>query len=92
MGMKVRTYVDAENFLKNTQVELELNEAANSLLLGVCLRLIRYPERGKTPPCLKMVEDENGPVLASMMTPPHKLVALPGWIRLLPIGVSLYPA
>jgi predicted GNAT family acetyltransferase len=74
MGMKVRTYVDAENFLRNTQVGLESNEAANSLMLGVCLRLIRYPERVKTPPCLKTVEDEKGLVLASMMTPPHKLV------------------
>ena len=74
MGMKVSTYVDAENFLKNTQVELELNEVANSLILGVCLRLIRYPERVKTPPCLKTVEDENGLVLASMMNPPYKLV------------------
>ena len=74
VGMKVRTYVDAESFLRNTQEELESNEAANSLMLGVCLRLIRYPERVKTPPCLKTVEDENGLVLAAMMTPPHKLV------------------
>lgn len=72
--MKVRTCVDAENFLGNTQVELELNEAANNLILGVCLRLIRYPERVRTPLCLKTIEDENSLVLASMMTPPHKLV------------------
>lgn len=72
--MKVTTYVDAESFLRNTQVALESNEVANSLMLGVCLRLIRYPERVKTPPCLKSVEDENGLVLAAMMTPPHKLV------------------
>lgn len=53
---------------------LELNEAANSLMLGVCLRLVRHPERMQTPPCLKTVEDEKGLVLAAMMTPPHKLV------------------
>jgi predicted GNAT family acetyltransferase len=74
MGMKVRTYVDAESFLRSVQVELESNEAANSLMLGLCLRLIRYPERVKTPPCLKSVEDENGLALAAMMTPPHKLL------------------
>jgi hypothetical protein len=74
MGMKVRTYADAESFLRNTQGELESNEAANSLMLGVCLRLVRYPERVKTRPCLKTVEDEEGLVLAAMMTPPHKLV------------------
>jgi hypothetical protein len=43
-------------------------------MLGVCLRLIRYPDRLKTPPCLKAVKDESGLVLAAMMTPPHKLV------------------
>jgi predicted GNAT family acetyltransferase len=74
--MKVRTYANAEDFLRNTQVELESNEAANSLMLGVCLRLIQYPERVKTPPCLKTVGDEGGLVVASMMTPPHKLVVV----------------
>ena len=73
-SMKVRTYSDAEIFLRNTQVELESNEAANSLMLGVCGQLVRHPERVKATPCLKTVEDENGLVLAAMMTPPHKLV------------------
>ena len=72
--MEARTHVDAESFLSNTQVALESNEAANSLMLGVCLRLVRHPERAETPPCLKTVEDETGLVLAAMMTPPHKLV------------------
>jgi predicted GNAT family acetyltransferase len=72
--MKLRTYVDAENFLRNAQVELESKEAANSLMLGVCERLVHHPERIKAPPCLKTVEDEEGLVVAAMMTPPHKLV------------------
>lgn len=72
--MNVRNYIGAERFLNKTQVELELNEAANSLMLGICLRMIRYPERVMTPPCLKTVEDEDGLMLAAMMTPPHKLV------------------
>lgn len=72
--MKLTTYVGAKDFLRNAQKELESSEAANSLMLGVCLRLIRYPERIKSPPCLKTVEDERGLVLAVMMTPPHKLV------------------
>ncbi len=72
--MKITSYTDAESFLQNTQAELESNEAANSLMLGVCLRLVRYPERIKLSPCLKAVQDEKGLVLAAMMTPPHKLV------------------
>jgi predicted GNAT family acetyltransferase len=74
MGMKGRTYADAEGFLRNTQAELESNEAANSLMLGICLRLLRNPERVKTPPYLGTVEDEEGLLLAALMTPPHKLV------------------
>lgn len=74
MSIAVRTYIDAERFLRNTQAELESNEAANSLILGVCGQLVRHPERIKAAPCLKTVEDENGLILATMMTPPHNLV------------------
>jgi predicted GNAT family acetyltransferase len=72
--MRVRTYTGAEAFLRNTRAELESNEAANSLMLGVCERLMRHPERVKAAPCLKTVEGKDGLVLAAMMTPPHKLV------------------
>jgi predicted GNAT family acetyltransferase len=72
--MKVRTYTDAGAFLRNTRAELESNEAANSLMLGVCERLARHPERVKVAPCLKTVKGQDGLVLAAMMTPPHKLV------------------
>jgi len=72
--MKIRTYVDTESFLRKTQSELELDEAANSLMLGVCLRLARCPEQVETNPCLKTIEDQNVLVCAAMMTPPHKLV------------------
>ena len=70
----LKTYTDAKTFLENTRSALESSEAANSLMLGVCGQLARHPERGKTTPCLKTVEDENGLVLAGMMTPPHNLV------------------
>lgn len=87
--MKARTYGDAESFLKNTQTELEANEAANSLMLGICGQLIRHPQRVKAAPCLKTVEDERGLILAAVMTPPQKLVVyghqgnLPGGTRML---------
>ena len=72
--MNVRDYVDAEAFLRSTRRELESSEAANSLMLGICGQLSRHPERVKAAPCLKTVRDENGLVLAAMMTPPHNLV------------------
>jgi predicted GNAT family acetyltransferase len=72
--MQVRTYTDAKRFLKDTQGSLESNEAANSLMLGICGHLIRRPERIRFAPCLKVVEDQAGLVLVALMTPPHKLL------------------
>jgi predicted GNAT family acetyltransferase len=72
--MQIRTYTNAGDFLKDTQAALESNEAANSLMLGICGQLIRRPERISTAPCLKVVEDQSGLALAALMTPPHKLV------------------
>ena len=43
-------------------------------MLGVCGRLVEHPQRFKAAPCLKMVVDEHGLVLAALMTPPHNLV------------------
>ena len=74
--MKIRTYVDAQGFLRNPQVALETKEAANSLMLGICGQLVRHPERFKATPCLKMVEDKIGLTLAAVMTPPHKLLVV----------------
>jgi predicted GNAT family acetyltransferase len=73
-NVKVITYPDAQSFLRHTQAQLELNEAANSLMLGVSLRLVRFAQRIRTPPYLSTAEDENGLVLAAIMTPPRKLV------------------
>jgi predicted GNAT family acetyltransferase len=72
--MQITTYTDAEGFLSDTRAVLELNEAANSLMLGVCRWLARHPEQIKATPCLKTVVDETGLILAAMMTPPQKLV------------------
>jgi hypothetical protein len=72
--MKLTTYSDAKAFLHDTEDALATNEPANSLMLGVCMRLVREPERAETAPCLKTITDAQGLVLAAMMTPPHKLV------------------
>jgi predicted GNAT family acetyltransferase len=72
--MRVRTHDDARSFLQSTRLALEAQEAANSLMLGICGQLIRHPERIKEPSCLKTVEGEGGLILAAIMTPPHKLV------------------
>jgi predicted GNAT family acetyltransferase len=72
--MQVNSFLAAEDFLAETREVLEANEAANSLMLGVCERLVRQREGIGAAPCLKTVVDGTEIVLAVMMTPPHKLV------------------
>jgi hypothetical protein len=72
--MQVSTYPNAAAFLEEVQATLEENEVVNGLLLGMCLRMARYPERIETPPWLVTAGDERGPVLAAAMMPPFSLV------------------
>lgn len=72
--MTLATYQNAADFLLKTQAVLEKNEAANNLMLGICLRLRNFPEKIKTARYLATVTDEHGLVVAAVMTPPHKLV------------------
>jgi uncharacterized protein len=72
--MQVITLGAAEDLLSLIQPELDLHEAANSLMLGILEQLVRNPERIQKPPCLMVVQEEAGLVLAAVMTPPKKLV------------------
>jgi predicted GNAT family acetyltransferase len=72
--MRVHTYAGAEPFLQRTAPVLEANEVANSLMLGICGQLVRWPVLYQTAPCLKTVEAEGELILAALMTPPHRLV------------------
>ena len=73
-AMRVTTHIDAGSFLLAARAALEADEAANSLMLGVCEELAREREPERPAPCLKTVADETGLLLAAMMTPPAKLV------------------
>jgi predicted GNAT family acetyltransferase len=73
--MKVDRYIDTRQFLEDTRPALESNEAANSLMLGLCERLIEHPERFGAAPGLWTVVDAEGLVLAALITPPHNLLA-----------------
>lgn len=72
--MEVERFRSAEAFLERTRAELELNEAANSLMLGLCGVLIDHPGWYEETPCLSTVTDARGLVLAALMTPPHNLI------------------
>lgn len=60
--MRVTAYPGAGEFLAATRAALEENEAANNLMLGVCLRLRQHPERIKQPPFPATVDDERNPI------------------------------
>jgi predicted GNAT family acetyltransferase len=72
--VRVHRYVDVERFLEDSRAALESNEAANSLMLGLCGRLERHPDRFKAAPWLRTVADAEGLVMAALMTPPHNLL------------------
>jgi len=72
--MKLNTYTSPADFLVKVQPALEIREDANNLILGISLRLERNPDRIEIHPCLKIVEDADGPVLSAIITPPHKLL------------------
>ncbi len=77
-------YDDAGAFLHRMRDPLLRHETANSLMLGICLRLERYPERIERQPYFATVEDARGPAAApaaagaaagaAIMTPPYNLV------------------
>jgi predicted GNAT family acetyltransferase len=77
--MLLKTYENSSDFLARTQPELEKEEAANNLMIGICLRLVRDPNSYQAKPILYTVEkdrDQAAPelVLAVVQTPPHNLI------------------
>ena len=70
---RISTFNTATEFLQHAQAALEADEAENSLILGVCLRLRDQPAPAAGKICLKTIEDEHGLALAVMMDPPHNL-------------------
>jgi uncharacterized protein len=72
--MKLISFQDTEGFLAKTQAWLEEREAENNLMLGIALRLHKYPERIKAQPFLGCVEEGGSILSAAVMTPPHNLV------------------
>jgi predicted GNAT family acetyltransferase len=72
--MIVTSYENATDFLQKARAYLEQNEALNGLMLGLAFRLAEFAGQIKTAPFLAIVEDEGGLAIASLMTPPHKLI------------------
>lgn len=68
-------FANADAFLQRAQVALLENEVANSLMLGISMRLRAYPERIQAAPFLFTIESQPRCIdLAAVMTPPHNLI------------------
>jgi predicted GNAT family acetyltransferase len=72
--MRIRIFKVARDFLSRAGQFLEANEAANSLILGIVLRIRDYPERVRVSAFLAAVEDRGEVILVAVMTPPHPIV------------------
>lgn len=72
--MKLTRYESAPAFLARARAWLEEHEVANSLIVGIAVRLAEHPDRIKQPPYLATVEDEGNLIAAAVMTPPHRII------------------
>jgi len=72
--MNLTAYRSANDFLQDVQGMLEEREAENSLMLGVCLRMAKSSEEIEPAPYFATVRQNNGILIAAIMTPPQKLI------------------
>jgi predicted GNAT family acetyltransferase len=72
VSMFIHIYYDAEEFLTHVQPVLLTEEVKNSLILGIAHRLRKLPIDQQAQ-YLATVEDEQGLLLAALMTPPFNL-------------------
>lgn len=70
--MIIRSYHHAEEFLARIQATLEENEALNSLMLGLSLRLSQSPTNVGT--IFRSVHDDLGVIAVSMQTPGRAVI------------------
>ncbi len=67
-------HANAADFLAAAQPALQAEEAANNLILGLALRILRKPDSVYRPPYFATVSDTAGLAAAAVITPPFNLV------------------
>jgi predicted GNAT family acetyltransferase len=73
--MQLFTYNNIDDFLSTAQPILELDEAANNVLLGSCLGLKKRLSPKDPAPFLATVNDKDDKIaLVAVMTIPHKVI------------------
>jgi predicted GNAT family acetyltransferase len=72
--MNYNRYYNVNAFLDKALDYIEKDEATNNLMLGVCFRLQEGGSYSELEPFFSTIENENGIVLAAVMTPPNPLI------------------
>jgi hypothetical protein len=72
--MNLIAYQSADAFLREAQGMLEEREAENNLMLGLCLKMARSSEKIEPDPYFATVKQNDGLLVAAIMTPPHNFI------------------
>jgi predicted GNAT family acetyltransferase len=72
--MRAQSHDNVDTFLETARAGLEVREATNSLMLGLCGQILQHPSWTGSRPCLLTVSDGHVLALAAIMTPPHRLI------------------
>ncbi len=78
MNFSLSIFPSAKDFLRNAGKRLYTQSAVNSLMLGVCERLVSEPDAVQDPFFAVIKDSKDVPQLAGVMTPPHNII-LAGW-------------
>ena len=72
--MKLTRYDSAADFLKHARAPLEVEEAANSLIVGIAARVVEPSPQYKFPAYLATVDEGETLVAAAVRTPPFRVI------------------
>jgi len=72
--MKLRRHDNARDFLERARAPLEVEEAANNLIVGVSVRVAEHPEQSKFPAYFATVDEGGSLVAAAVRTPPFRII------------------
>ena len=72
--IRLTTYCEASSFLQDTRGWLEPQIGLTDLILGLALGLVNQPQQFGGDPFFAAGFDKGLPVMAALMTPPHRLI------------------
>lgn len=71
--MIIEKYMDANDFLNETQEFLEQDEVSNNVILGTCLRLRKEKNKSLNESYFAAIKEDENILLVAMITPPFPI-------------------